>query len=211
VRSATAANSEVADTEVFVAGGWRGPYVRLPVGAEALSDGWGNELANAVPLGPNFTFLSNSNGSPVAEGEAIFNVTSPGADGEENGTNYDRDLSIRRIDANDYMATLSGNIFVLDETNNLVSPLAVTNGSVTVRIYGPDANDDGKCDVIAWGTAGNFTANPISYAFANSLKQGPRTIRAYVTYGGHTYRSSVTYMSIRPGMNIKDLSVDPWQ
>ncbi|MES2571601.1 MAG: prepilin-type N-terminal cleavage/methylation domain-containing protein, partial [Verrucomicrobiota bacterium] len=42
------------DPQVLVPGGWRGPYLRLPLGASTLLDAWGNPITSPIdPSPPN--------------------------------------------------------------------------------------------------------------------------------------------------------------
>jgi len=98
------------DPNVIVAGGWRGPYVRLPIGATNLCDGWGGALL----------WSSDGNGG--------FTVSSYGADGLPGGAGYDLDLSSQVVAA-DYTASLTGLVTLNDPS--------ASNGVGTVIVYGP--------------------------------------------------------------------------
>ena len=72
LRPATAENLKVpdaqrtalTDADVLVPTGWRGPYLRLPLGRDELLDPWGNPFAN--PDSAGFNRLTVSNGVIVA-------------------------------------------------------------------------------------------------------------------------------------------------
>ena len=167
------------DTEVLVAGGWRGPYLRLPMGATNLCDGWATAL------------VETRNAAGFVE-----TVSSYGADGLPGGTGYDLDLSSSVTPA-DYTASLAG-LVTVDVSNAL-------NGTVTLIVYGPGTNQVAL-------SALPFVANPLNYAFVNSLSKGLRAVRAYASYdtgAGHTNRySPVIYLNVRPGLNIQNLTID---
>lgn len=83
LRPATAENlvgptNELADAEVHVGCGWRGPYVRLPAGGVRLVDAWGNRMENADDAG--YDRLLGAAGSAGA-GESVRGVRHLGADG----------------------------------------------------------------------------------------------------------------------------------
>ncbi len=103
---------DAGDGEVLVAGGWRGPYVRLSWSATNLLDGWGNAYTGRVESG-------------------IWRVGHLGADGAEGGTNYDQDVFID-FPEEDAQAWVWGQV---DVDTNL---LAVGPCSVRVRVFTPD-------------------------------------------------------------------------
>jgi len=73
VRPASKANlaegapQELAKDSVYVATGWRGPYLRLPIGKRRLMDPWGNPMENPDAAGYDRLSLS--------EGETAVGVT----------------------------------------------------------------------------------------------------------------------------------------
>ncbi len=96
-----------ADAGVLIPCGWRGPYLRLAVGANEISDGWGMPIANAVPAGTNFNCLAQSDASPVSNAGDEAGTRSPGADSVQGGNGYDGDLSVT-VAPSDYTASLAG-------------------------------------------------------------------------------------------------------
>ena len=167
-----------ADPNVIVAGGWRGPYVRLSLGATNLCDGWGIALTN------------------YPDGNGGFTVISYGAN--RPGSVYAMDLSCRVV-ANNYSAYLAGQVSVLDASNNLLSVASVTNATVKVVIYGP-TNSVASTQLL--------TSNPLTYAFtnvppqANSLTHGPHAICTYYYMNSiFITNSPVTYLNLHPGFS----------
>ena len=61
---AAGAPTALAEAEVFVPTGWRGPYLRLPVGKDRLRDPWGNAMENPDDAG--YSRLTVSNGLAAA-------------------------------------------------------------------------------------------------------------------------------------------------
>ncbi len=51
--------AELADASVFVPTGWRGPYVRLPLGRSELTDPWGNPVATEDSAGLCRVWVTN--------------------------------------------------------------------------------------------------------------------------------------------------------
>ena len=84
VRPATAENlvgptNDLVDAEVRVGCGWRGPYVRLPLGADRLTDPWGNRMENRDDAG--YDRLLGADGSAATAGAPVWRIRHLGADG----------------------------------------------------------------------------------------------------------------------------------
>lgn len=175
------------DTGVLVAGGWRGPYVRLPIGATNLFDGWASA----------YVVTNDDSGFVQA-------VVSFGADGEPGGDDpYDLDHATFIAPA-DYQASLTGWV-TLEALTNAVS------GSFYVIIYGPGTNSVKSASQAFSVSADNST--DYNYGFVNTLSIGPRAIRAYATYTAlgsvatNSSVSSVACLNVRPGYNIQNLTL----
>ena len=176
-----------ADSEVVVAGGWRGPYVRLPVGATNLCDGW------ATP----FVVTNTASGFVQA-------VVSFGANGSPGGDDvYDLDLSTF-IEPVDYQASLAGQV-TLDAT----SATNAASGSLVLSVYGAGTNRVRSASLPF--VVSPFSSTVVNYAFDKSLSPGPRAIRAtaFCLMGSETTNafSSVTYLNVRSGLNLQNLTV----
>lgn len=153
--------SPAADTEVKVPCGWRGPYLRLPLGHDYLLDGWGNALG-----------LLNPSGAAAALNQTIREVWSLGADHAAGGTQYDNDLGVV-FDNSRWQMTLQGNVYLLDSSGQRTNPTS----NVIVMLYGPDPDTGGLLETQVTTTT-NATTNVVSYGVTTSI--GPRFLRAYL-------------------------------
>lgn len=114
--------ANVSDGSVFVGSGWRGPYLRLPVGSESLRDSWGN-------LFDFFKF----DGSPVtADGDTIFSLRSRGADFPTLGVTdgYAREIELSTTVPTD---RFRGSVTVQVKTAG-----AAAIGEIAVHMFTPD-------------------------------------------------------------------------
>jgi len=178
-----------SDAGVLVAGGWRGPYVRLSSGATNLCDGWASA----------YVVTNDSNGYVQA-------VVSFGADGLPGGDDvYDSDLALC-IAPTDYQSSLVGQV-TLETTTNAVS------GSFYVTAYGPGTN---RVQAASRAFAVSAYGSVVSdyEPFKETLSSGPRAIRATAvcTMLGAastnvTVFSAVAYLNVRPGYNIQNLTL----
>jgi len=208
VRPATGTNltdASMADASVLIACGWRGPYLRLAVGENEITDGWGVPLANLTPAGTNFICLYRPDLSAVANpGDLISVVSSPGADGVQGGTGYNSDLSVT-FGPSDYTASLAVTVSMLDTSGNQI--YSSTNGDqVFVRVFGPDTMNIGKIEVLSVTNLSNVY--PWSQ-IVSSLTQGPRAVRAYLQTGSGviTNSSAIDYLNLHPGLNTAGLTL----
>ena len=212
-----------ADANVSIPCGWRGPYLRLAVGADEITDGWGAPLANAatatIPVdtrfpvadlkvapGTGFIFLRQPDSRPVANpGDEISLVISPGADGVQGGTGYNSDLSVTAAPS-DYAASLAVTVSMLDVNGNPI--YSTTNGDqVFIRVFGPDPQNIGRIGVQA--ATNLLNSYPWNYSFVGSLTQGPRAVRAYLQTGSGviTNSSAINYLNLHPGFNTAGLTL----
>lgn len=172
--------SPSGDPDVQVAVGWRGPYLRLPIGQTRWLDGWGNE-----PV------VLDKDGISVVANSEIAQVISLGADGLVGGTGYDADLSVTfhstvvpvqaPVQHGDVPVRVTG-----------LTPLA---DEVVIRVYGPVYDEsafppeEGKAGtVLPLGIQVDtvFTADAqgvVSTTFED-VPIGPRVLRAYVIVPG---------------------------
>ncbi|MEO0476259.1 MAG: hypothetical protein AAF085_09885 [Planctomycetota bacterium] len=65
---------EGLDEELEMFSGWRGPYVRLPIGSDTLSDGWGGGYRLEDEDGLNVTAAGDPIGSIRSDGSGIGDV-----------------------------------------------------------------------------------------------------------------------------------------
>lgn len=114
------------DPTLQIACGWRGPYLRIGLGAPRLFDGWGRAFA-----------YSKADGSAANAGDFIAQFGTLGADGAIGGANYDADLKSAI-----HATTVTP---VVGPRHKGFIPIRVTPttaGTVTliVRVYGPGAD-----------------------------------------------------------------------
>ncbi len=180
-----------SDSEVLVASGWRGPYLRLEVGRATLLDGWGQP----------FDMLQADGVTPASDGDDVAFVRSRGADGvvdSEPIDSYDADLTTSLAEQG-LQATLSGRVLLMDASTGQLQDPDPADGSVTIRLFGPNP---------ATGLPGEqvvTVAAPFSAAvFSFNTTIGPKVIRAY--QGDPTTRRSVPIrLMLRPGGEARDL------
>lgn len=221
VRQAT--GTEIADPsdedpEVFIAGGWRGPYVRLPLGAKTLLDGWGNPYVSPVSGNVPVPRLLNAHSNPLtSEGQAIERIQHLGANGSAGGDSYDQDEVFDL--SGSATAKLTGRISVIsDDPNDPEDTLvpADSSQSVTIRVFGPNPANAAQTAVIA-RTIIRFDTNPLPWEIPASpagSTVGPRMVRAYLHVTGVNVassalrRSAVKAITVRSGVNVVDFKVD---
>lgn len=155
-----AIQSPTGDPELRLPGGWRGPYLRLGVGATELRDGWARTYV-----------VERADGTAAQPGEELAAVRSFGADGIAGGVDYDLDLAavIHRTVAPVQNARHLGAIPVRVRTT-------ASSGFVVVRVYGPiDGTVRTLRQHVVAATGADATA-----LFAD-LPVGARVVRAYAT------------------------------
>lgn len=195
--------ADLADSNVVVPGGWRGPYLRLPIDATTWRDGWGNPMTSpaADPTG-NLARLI-----PVVDQE-IRGVRHFGANGrlDPTDTGYDRDGVVNFLIGR--TATLSGQITLFDGEN----PASSLNGeTVTVCVFGPDPSDASRISVLKTAAL-TFTQNSISWEIPGATV-GPRAVRAYLNVAASSptatalKKSAVKQVSLRSGVNPVNLTI----
>jgi prepilin-type N-terminal cleavage/methylation domain-containing protein len=151
--------SPTDDPEVKVPCGWRGPYVRLPLGHDYLLDGWGNSFV-----------LLNTSGTAAELNQTIREVWSLGADQLAGGTQYDSDVGVV-FDESRWQMTLQGNVYLVDSSGQRTNP----TGGVLVMLYGPNPDTGGLLETQVTTTT---TSGVVSYSVTTSI--GPRFLRAYL-------------------------------
>jgi prepilin-type N-terminal cleavage/methylation domain-containing protein len=159
-----------SDPEVLVPCGWRGPYLRLPLGTADVRDGWGNPLV-----------LLNDAGDVATMGESIHRVGSLGADYALEGTGYDADFDVSLAD--NVEIAISGRVYELDDQGQRQKPTA----DVTVRLYWFNPTAQSELEAIEV-TESLLVANPDpppnpvpqSLTFSILTAAGPRYLRAYM-------------------------------
>jgi prepilin-type N-terminal cleavage/methylation domain-containing protein len=210
-------SSTYSDSEVFIASGWRGNYMRLGVGQSSLLDGWGNPLGNAAGVPP---CLLKVDGTAATVGDPVGAVRFNGANDAGTNSSYATPITVPfggvSTGVDPSVATVSGSISWVDTKagDATFGQAAAPNGPVTVLCFGPDGLS-GAPSV----QAVTIPAAPYTYSFAGTA--GPRVIRAYqgnstITLTPGTDWSSTTSAPIRsapvqlmvpPGGQVKDLVV----
>lgn len=140
-----------SDSAVVLAWGWRGPYVNLPLGDEALKDKWGDlfELRDAA-------------GVSVAAGDEVALIQSTGAAEEV----YQEGLAVLISDTSDSLHRHQSQVTV---TVSAGSTGAL--GSAQVILYYP--GDTQPQELTASASYG------VPTGFTNRVPRGRRVIRAY--------------------------------
>jgi prepilin-type N-terminal cleavage/methylation domain-containing protein len=206
VRPASTANVDdaaEADAEVYLATGWRGPYLQLPPGNAALRDGWAAEFVtpDGVVSGYTNALLRTQAGADItAITQQIGQIHSFGANATENGadTSYDRDLSVL-ISSGQTTATEAVTVEVRNPDGT--PPTAVPADQIIVRLYAPDPAT-GLIAVTREEAA--FTTSMLTFNFTST--PGPRVLRAYYDTGndGSIQRASVIVpFTLRTGGNTR--------
>lgn len=218
--------AEDHDLQVRVPGGWRGPYVRLPIAAASeveeakLLDGWGNPVTSpaAPPTAETLEIarLLESAGVPVsAVDQEIRIVRHLGSNGKANAADlgYDRDEVLEFTD-DKFQAGLSGTIEVLDG-DSPADPGAFAGQAITIRVFGPKPGLPNQIAVVRTAEMA-FNQNPIPWSIPASagLTMGPRIVRAYLHPLGNlgtlasTKRSAVKSVTLRAGVNFLEMTID---
>ncbi len=206
VRPATAANVDddpEADAEVYLATGWRGPYLRLSPGNAVLRDGWAAELVtpDGVVTGyPNALLRTQAGADITATTQQIGQVHSFGANAAVNiaDTGYDRDLSATFSTAQT-TATMAVTIEVRNADGTPAT--AVPADQIIVRLFAPDPAT-GLLTVTREEAA--FTASNLTFNFTTT--PGPRVLRAYydTANDGSIQRASIIVpVTLRSGGNSR--------
>ncbi|MBM83510.1 MAG: hypothetical protein CMJ78_23370 [Planctomycetaceae bacterium] len=182
------------EQQLLVAAGWRGPYLTLAPGSNAIRDGYGRPM-----------FYFNPNNVPAVDGSEIAGVVSGGSNGaiDEPTLNiaYTRDLSLPNglFEPNRYQGALPVRVTMADGS----TPPSLNSGeSVVVRVYGPE---DGV-PVVIRGVDVSAGGTPGFGGVISSLVCGTRAVRALKVTGTSpnetiVAESLVRQVAIQPGMN----------
>ena len=159
----------LADPAVYVACGWRGPYVRLPIGATDLRDGWGEPPE----------LLDVEDDPIVAAGDLIAQVRSVG------GLGYGGDLRAvfrRAATGEDYVGALvTGEVRRWDAATGSYRYPKQSDGDVRIVLFGPNPANGriaARAVTIPATALSDDGSAPVTYTFAD-LTIGPRVLRAY--------------------------------
>lgn len=187
------------DPEVFLATGWRGPYLNLAPGSDEIIDGWG------AP----FVLRTQAGGAVAAITDEIGQVHSFGADQLENlaDTGYERDMAKRFEESQ-----IDSSIAVTVELRNSdgTPAVAVPTDSIMVRLFSPDPTN-GLIRVEP--DEDPFSSSSLTFNFTNQTP-GPRVVRAYYDEGNNDTpaddasiesKSAITNFILRPGGNQRTI------
>lgn len=207
--------TSLADPQVLVCGGWRGPYLRLPMGTPEWLDGWGNPMITRLSAGSlnpeaeGYARLRDLSDDPLsAAGQEIRIVRHLGANGTVDATasanNQDGFLV---FDNTSYQSSVTAQIEVMDgDEPEAVDP----SQQVTVCVFSPDPDDPTMIKVLNQSLP--FSANPMSMPAVVGLTQGPRVVRAYLHPAADppnsSRKSAVRNAVLRPGANFLELKID---
>jgi prepilin-type N-terminal cleavage/methylation domain-containing protein len=172
--------SPAGDPTLAVAGGWRGPYLRLPVGADDLTDGWGRPFETL-----------DEDGNTITSGP-IKILRSRGPDNVVGGVGYDRDLYVV-FEASSTATGLDGvdsAVPARHEGDVQVARVERADGSdpvigdgqyVVIRVYGPDPNtgDVRTIEQMIHDLGPGGDGPVVENKTLSNVPIGPRVIRAY--------------------------------
>ncbi len=203
VRQAIAANVDVAaeaDSDVYLASGWRGPYLRLSPGNTNVRDGWGTQ----------FTLRTQVPAPVAAAGDPIGQVHSFGANGIEAPLDVGYDLDIP-IEFSVAETTANLSITVQVESSGGVTTIPNLADRIIVRLFSADPNT-GLISVTRLDDAFDPTdpefIPPSSMVFNFTTTPGLRVARAYydtAPNGSIDHSSVVTHLNLRPGGNTRTI------
>ncbi len=222
--------AENRDKQVLVPGGWRGPYLRLPLGTSSLLDGWGNGFTSPAGTVTTDTDTANYPRLCKADGNAVTSVTDDirfirhlGANGRFDPADqgYESDGELLFPDAA-FEASVSGKVDVVDSYGPSGIPVPATpdiTKYIVIRLFAPNpANLTAPINV--YKVAVKFTANPVLWSIpmdSTGPTIGPRVVRAYLNPEDLTLAyptttstrvSSVETVTLRGGANQVDLVID---
>ncbi len=151
------------DSRVTLGMGWQGPYLRMPVGAAELTDGWGTSLVSDAgyshlrtldvgdaDMDANF----DEELDVTAAGVSIFGVRSLGRDTVLGGADYNADLPAiiqnpvtsdlenqLGLKSSQLSGTVTGRVYV-DQDIEMIAATALQN--TVVQLYYPDSTVVGQ-------------------------------------------------------------------
>lgn len=207
------------DPDVRVPGGWRGPYIRLPLGTTTLRDGWGNAYVSPFPPvtpDPNdagYARLRDATDNALAvAGQEVRIVRHLGANDRRDilDAGYDRDLAVTFGDEK-FRAGLKGYVDI--KTRDGSDPVG-SNGveTVTVRVFGPDPEN--ATLIKEWNTSVTLISSQVFWEIPVSPQGptiGPRAVRAYLSVGSNVcWKSMVKTVTLGAGVNQLNLEINRW-
>lgn len=183
------ANPALADANVLVPCGWRGPYIHLPFHRDRFLDPWGN--AYESPDDAHFSRLTTSATNALASGDTVELVRHFGSDGQPDSAS-DRELT-EKSDGEIRLAPAGGASSRLFVTTSFIRSDGVEDThdgtTVTVRWYAPCGG------AITGGIAHAVTPAPV---VIDSIPPGDRFIRVSTL----TQTGMVKRVTLHPGDNL---------
>lgn len=179
-----AADTGQPHADVLVPRGWRGPYVRLPVGAATIRDGWGRDLVTTV------------DGST----SLLTQMASLGADGlldTVGGTSdYNRDSIVEFPPAAYRGVMITGKVYKLVSGERMPP----TGGVLTITLFSPDPSGAAPRGVLSVPATLTVDAMTSDVTFRiETPTVGPRILRAAID---GVPVGSPKYVVVRPGETI---------
>jgi prepilin-type N-terminal cleavage/methylation domain-containing protein len=212
-----------ADT-VRLGVGWRGPYLRLPLGNFLPRDGWGAQLVTPVGLVQGFPndSLLNSGGAADA-GDPIDQIISYGRDREVGGADaYDNDVGVTfspgttEVVPQVEIQDSEGTILTSSNASHIAAIFVrlfepdPSNGLISVRpAVGPESAAD-PYETYHLHNGPLLTFSPVT------TTTGHRVIRAYaltmsepftISPASAPLKSAPVYLNVRPGINSVKLVI----
>ncbi len=196
---ADAADLNVSADTIRLGVGWRGPYLRLPLGNFLPRDGWGAQLV-----------------TPVGAGDPIDQIISYGKDGAIGGVEYDYDQNIA-FEATSYDSELTVQVEFRDSSFGLVLP--DNEAELKVRLFSPASDDPTRPIQVNYYSISFNDASIDTSLHRRSVVQfhsnqftpsmpltiGAKAVRAYYSVGNN--KSSPAYLMLRPGQNYRTLVI----
>lgn len=165
--------SAPGDPDVQLPCGWRGPYLRLPLGSTQVLDGWGHALH----------FVAED-GTPAVGAQALAGVTTLGADAQVGGAGYDADYGIVLSSTVAPLVAARHSGDVPFQVTGKVPDTAPTDVYVVVRLYGAlDGSLITYDQPILGDTAPTALPAGTDIDFIGSFENvpiGPRALRVYL-------------------------------
>ncbi len=125
----------LADEDVWVACGWRGPYMHMPFSSDRLTDAWGNPFENKDDAG--YDRLLDAGGKAVAVCEPVWTVRHFGADGRSDSDVTPADESRKDASVTFLPSGGDSNRLVVNASFVNASGPASYSGTVTCKWYAP--------------------------------------------------------------------------
>ncbi len=189
---------------ILIAAGWRGPYLQMPPGSNAIRDGYGQPLS-----------LFNAAGFLASDGDEIVDLVSRGANDllHPADVGYQRDL---HLPGGPMIATrYRGDLPVrVTDVGGSSPPKLASGETLIVRVYGPgvDENEIGGTPTTLATHSWSVSSDAGYAEVFRGLVSGPKVVRAMIVTGSTPNEqivlgreSLVRQIQIRPGMNTEIL------